>query len=203
MKGLLAPVSHLGPTLSLQDLSLFIIVQCLYPHHPLSLCPHLLTDAELVSLVHYLKRIKTLTQTLLGRTLMIYSTKLALNQTWLVTRRYRSGGYTCYLIDSLLFLQAIPTVKGPLPLPTSISSSSSMPTPFLMPSNINPFMQSGVQQCTVTLPPLYHKSGTSSYFGLNAFDTLSQPLDSLDSLSISDYKSGERIVIKMAVVINV
>lgn len=84
---------------------------------------------------------------------------------------------------------AIPTVKGPLPLPTSISSSSSMPTPFLMPSNINPFMQSGVQQCTVTLPPLYHKSGTSSYFGLNAFDTLSQPLDSLDSLSISDYKS--------------
>ncbi|KAK7940532.1 hypothetical protein WMY93_003858 [Mugilogobius chulae] len=82
----------------------------------------------------------------------------------------------------------IPVVKGPLPLPTSISSSSSCP--FLMPSNINPFLPTSTQTCTVTLPPLYHQSG--SLFGLSSlstFDTLAQPLDSLDSLSISDYKS--------------
>uniref|UniRef100_A0A3B3ZLP4 C3H1-type domain-containing protein n=1 Tax=Periophthalmus magnuspinnatus TaxID=409849 RepID=A0A3B3ZLP4_9GOBI len=85
------------------------------------------------------------------------------------------------------------TVKGPLPLPTSISSSSSLSSPFLMPSNINPFLPTSTQTCTVTLPPLYHQSGSlfglSSLSTLSTFDTLAQPLDSLDSLSISDFKS--------------
>uniref|UniRef100_A0A3B4FLM9 Zinc finger CCCH-type containing 7A n=1 Tax=Pundamilia nyererei TaxID=303518 RepID=A0A3B4FLM9_9CICH len=84
----------------------------------------------------------------------------------------------------------IPTVKGPLPLPASIASGSSMSSPFLMPSHINPFLPSGPHQCTVTLPPLYHKSGSSAYFGMDTFDPISPPLDSLDSLSISDFKPG-------------
>ncbi|CAI5675926.1 zinc finger CCCH domain-containing protein 7A isoform X3 [Oreochromis niloticus] len=82
----------------------------------------------------------------------------------------------------------IPTVKGPLPLPASIASGSSMSSAFLMPSHIHPFLPSGPHQCTVTLPPLYHKSGSSAYFGMDTFDSISPPLDSLDSLSISDYK---------------
>uniref|UniRef100_A0A8C6K540 Zinc finger CCCH-type containing 7A n=1 Tax=Nothobranchius furzeri TaxID=105023 RepID=A0A8C6K540_NOTFU len=86
----------------------------------------------------------------------------------------------------------IPTVKGPLPLPTSISSGSSLSNPFLLPPDINPFLHSSTQQYTVTLPPLYNKSGSSTYFGMDTFDSLSSPLDSLDSLSISDYKSGNR-----------
>uniref|UniRef100_A0A672YXH8 C3H1-type domain-containing protein n=1 Tax=Sphaeramia orbicularis TaxID=375764 RepID=A0A672YXH8_9TELE len=88
----------------------------------------------------------------------------------------------------------IPTVKGPLPLPTSLSSGSSMSSPFLMPSHISPFLHSSTQQCTVNLPPLYHKSGSSAYFGMDTFDTLTQPLDSLDSLSISDFKAGTKAV---------
>ncbi|CAG5897978.1 unnamed protein product [Menidia menidia] len=83
----------------------------------------------------------------------------------------------------------IPTMKGPLPLPTSIASGSSMSSPFLMPSHINPFLHSGSQQCTVTLPPLYHKLGSSTLFGMDTFDPLPPPLDSLDSLTISDYKT--------------
>ncbi|XP_042360691.1 zinc finger CCCH domain-containing protein 7A isoform X1 [Plectropomus leopardus] len=83
----------------------------------------------------------------------------------------------------------IPTVKGPLPLPTSIASGSSLSSPFLMPSHISPFPYSSAQQCTVTLPPLYHKSGSSAYFGMDTFDALPPPLDSLDSLSITDYKT--------------
>ncbi|XP_047214051.1 zinc finger CCCH domain-containing protein 7A-like isoform X3 [Girardinichthys multiradiatus] len=83
----------------------------------------------------------------------------------------------------------IPTMKGPLPLPTSISSSSSLSSPFLMPSDINPYLHSGSQQCTVTLPPLYNKSGSSTLFGMDSFHSLPSPLDSLDSLSISDYKT--------------
>lgn len=55
---------------------------------------------------------------------------------------------------------------------------------------INPFLHSGTQQYTVTLPPLYHKSGSSSYFGMDTFDSLPPPLDSLDSLTITDFKSG-------------
>ncbi|XP_027141727.1 zinc finger CCCH domain-containing protein 7A isoform X3 [Larimichthys crocea] len=81
----------------------------------------------------------------------------------------------------------IPTVKGPLPLPTSIASGSSMSSPFLMPSHMNPFLSSS-QQCTVTLPPLYHKSGSSTYFGMDTFDTLPTSLDALDSLTITDFK---------------
>uniref|UniRef100_A0A4W6BX82 Zinc finger CCCH-type containing 7A n=1 Tax=Lates calcarifer TaxID=8187 RepID=A0A4W6BX82_LATCA len=84
----------------------------------------------------------------------------------------------------------IPTVKGPLPLPTSIASGSSMSSAFLMPSHINPFLHSGAQPCTVTLPPLYHKSGSSTYFGMDTFDPLPPPLDSLDSLSMTDFKTG-------------
>uniref|UniRef100_A0A669CFS0 Zinc finger CCCH-type containing 7A n=1 Tax=Oreochromis niloticus TaxID=8128 RepID=A0A669CFS0_ORENI len=89
-----------------------------------------------------------------------------------------------------LLCQVIPTVKGPLPLPASIASGSSMSSAFLMPSHIHPFLPSGPHQCTVTLPPLYHKSGSSAYFGMDTFDSISPPLDSLDSLSISDYKPG-------------
>lgn len=89
-----------------------------------------------------------------------------------------------------LFLQVIPTVRGPLPLPTSIASGSPMSNPFLMPSHINPFLHSSSQQCTVTLPPLYHKSGSSAYFGMDTFDPLPPPLDSLDSLTITDFKTG-------------
>uniref|UniRef100_A0A7N6F9M1 C3H1-type domain-containing protein n=1 Tax=Anabas testudineus TaxID=64144 RepID=A0A7N6F9M1_ANATE len=94
-----------------------------------------------------------------------------------------------FFIDSFFFFlsfQVIPTVKGPLPLPTSIASGSPMSSPFLM----SPFLHSGAQQYTVTLPPLYHKSGSSSYFGMDTFDTLTPPLDSLDSLTITDFKSG-------------
>ncbi|XP_026181942.1 zinc finger CCCH domain-containing protein 7A isoform X2 [Mastacembelus armatus] len=86
----------------------------------------------------------------------------------------------------------IPTAKGPLPLPTSIASGSSMSSPFLMPSHISPFLDGSSQQCTVTLPPVYHKSGSSTYFGMDTFDALPQPLqplDSLDSLTITDFKT--------------
>ncbi|XP_034750591.1 zinc finger CCCH domain-containing protein 7A isoform X1 [Etheostoma cragini] len=83
----------------------------------------------------------------------------------------------------------IPTMKGPLPLPTSIASGSSMSSSFLMPPHINSFLHSSTQQCTVTLPPLYHKSGSSTYFGVDNFSRLPPPLDSLDSLSMSDYKT--------------
>lgn len=80
-------------------------------------------------------------------------------------------------------------VKGPLPLPASIASGGSMPSSFLMPSNISPFPHSGLQQCTVTLPPLYHKSGSIGYFGMDKYDTLPH-LDALDSLSITDFDRG-------------
>lgn len=65
-----------------------------------------------------------------------------------------------------------------------------MPRSFLMPSDVSPFLHSGLQQCTVTLPPLYHKSGSIGYFGMDKFDTLSHPLDALDSLSIADFDRG-------------
>lgn len=92
--------------------------------------------------------------------------------------------------------QDIPTMKGPLPLPTSIASGSSMSNPFLMPPHINPFLSSSSQQCTVNLPPLYHKSGSSSYLGMDTFQTLPPPLDSLDSLTIADYKAGQFLYIQ-------
>ncbi|XP_051904946.1 zinc finger CCCH domain-containing protein 7A isoform X2 [Hippocampus zosterae] len=79
----------------------------------------------------------------------------------------------------------ISTMKSPLPLPPSMPSVNSMSSPFLLPSHINPFLR-GSQQCTVNLPPLYHQLGSSAYFGMDTFETLSQPLDTLDSLSLSD-----------------
>ncbi|XP_028311266.1 zinc finger CCCH domain-containing protein 7A isoform X2 [Gouania willdenowi] len=94
-------------------------------------------------------------------------------------------------LDDLLDQEhlGIPTVKGPLPLP-NISSANSMSSPFLMPTHINPFLHNSAQSCTVTLPPLYHQSGSSTYFGMDTFDTLTPPLESLDGLTISDYKTG-------------
>lgn len=84
--------------------------------------------------------------------------------------------------------QGLPTVKGHLPLPTSIALGGSMPSSFLSP--IGPFLHSGLQHCTVTLPPLYHKSGSIGYFNMDKFDSISHPLDSLDSLSIADFDRG-------------
>ncbi|XP_020787737.1 zinc finger CCCH domain-containing protein 7A isoform X1 [Boleophthalmus pectinirostris] len=81
------------------------------------------------------------------------------------------------------------SVKGPLPLPTSISSSNSISSPFLMPSNINPFLPTSTQTCTVNLPPLYHQSSIFGLPTLPTFETLAPSLDSLDTLSISDFKS--------------
>uniref|UniRef100_A0A8C9ZHJ0 Zinc finger CCCH-type containing 7A n=1 Tax=Sander lucioperca TaxID=283035 RepID=A0A8C9ZHJ0_SANLU len=120
---------------------------------------------------HTIKRLGLFTEKKL--TTMIYWTKLARSQPWLV------NGYgdvtMCRDLSSsvtlvCLFLQVIPTMKGPLPLPTSIASGSSMSSSFLMPSHINSFLHSSTQQCTVTLPPLYHKSGSSTYFGIDTFD---------------------------------
>ncbi|XP_011602431.1 zinc finger CCCH domain-containing protein 7A isoform X1 [Takifugu rubripes] len=81
----------------------------------------------------------------------------------------------------------IPTMKGPLPLPTSITAGGSMPSSFLMPSHSS-FSYSGSAQPCVTLPPPYHKSGSIGYFGMDKFVTVPQPLDSLDSLSITNFK---------------
>uniref|UniRef100_A0A8C1IZY8 Zinc finger CCCH-type containing 7A n=1 Tax=Cyprinus carpio TaxID=7962 RepID=A0A8C1IZY8_CYPCA len=77
----------------------------------------------------------------------------------------------------------IPTVEGPIPLPTSIAVSSSIQSSLLMPSHLgHPFLSIS-PQCTVSLPALYHKPISSYSLGL---DTFSSPLDSLDSLSISE-----------------
>ncbi|CAB1341767.1 unnamed protein product [Coregonus sp. 'balchen'] len=82
----------------------------------------------------------------------------------------------------------IPTMKGPIPFPTS-APSNSMSSPFLMPSHMNPFMHVA-SQCTVTLPPPYHKPQASGYsLGLDTF-RVSSPLDSLDSLSMSEPQTG-------------
>uniref|UniRef100_A0A672MTD5 Zinc finger CCCH domain-containing protein 7A-like n=1 Tax=Sinocyclocheilus grahami TaxID=75366 RepID=A0A672MTD5_SINGR len=79
--------------------------------------------------------------------------------------------------------QDIPTVDGPIPLPTSIAVSSSIQSSLLMPSHLgHPFL-SMAPQCTVNLPALYHKPISLYSLGL---DTFSSPLDSLDSLSISE-----------------
>uniref|UniRef100_A0A673XG81 Zinc finger CCCH-type containing 7A n=1 Tax=Salmo trutta TaxID=8032 RepID=A0A673XG81_SALTR len=82
----------------------------------------------------------------------------------------------------------IPTMKGPIPFPTS-APSNSMSSPFLMPSHMNPFMHVA-SQCTVTLPHPYHKPQASGYsLGLDTFG-VSSPLDSLDSLSMSEPQTG-------------
>ncbi|KAK1805232.1 hypothetical protein P4O66_019572, partial [Electrophorus voltai] len=77
----------------------------------------------------------------------------------------------------------IPTVKGPLPLPTSIATSSSMTAPL----HLTPHLGHSVlmpQQCTVNLPAPYHKPPSSAYS--LSLDSFSSALDSLDSLSISE-----------------
>lgn len=81
-------------------------------------------------------------------------------------------------------------MKGPLPLPTSITAGGSMPSSFLMPSHHSFSYSGSAQPCTVTLPPPYHKSGSIGYFGMDKFVTVPQPLDSLDSLSITKFKRG-------------
>nr|AAI53491.1 Zc3h7 protein [Danio rerio] len=81
----------------------------------------------------------------------------------------------------------IPTVDGPIPLPTSISVSSSIQSPLLMPSHLShPFLGMD-SHCTVNLPAPYHKPISSYSLGL---DTFSSPLDSLDSLSLSETQTG-------------
>ncbi|XP_057717434.1 zinc finger CCCH domain-containing protein 7A isoform X2 [Corythoichthys intestinalis] len=80
------------------------------------------------------------------------------------------------------------TMKGPIALPPSMPSTASMSSPFLMPSPINPFLSS-TQQCTVNLPPLYNQFGSSAYFGMGTFDTVPQPLNSLDNLRISEFNT--------------
>lgn len=84
--------------------------------------------------------------------------------------------------------QGIPTMKGPLPLPASITAGASMATSFLMPSHSSFSYSGGAQPCTVTLPPPYHKSGSIGYFGMEKFVSVPPPLDSLDSLS--SFKRG-------------
>uniref|UniRef100_A0A672K0V5 Uncharacterized protein n=1 Tax=Sinocyclocheilus grahami TaxID=75366 RepID=A0A672K0V5_SINGR len=81
----------------------------------------------------------------------------------------------------------IPTVEGPIPLPTSIAVSSSIQSSLLMPSHLSHPFLSMAPHCTVNLPVLYHKPISSYSLGL---DTFSSPLDSLDSLSISESPTG-------------
>ncbi|TRZ04278.1 hypothetical protein DNTS_003229 [Danionella cerebrum] len=82
----------------------------------------------------------------------------------------------------------IPTVDGPIPLPTSIAASSSIPSPLLMPSHFNNPFLSMDSLCTINLPEPYHKSSAPYSLGL---DTFSSALDSLDSLSLSDSHSDK------------
>lgn len=90
-----------------------------------------------------------------------------------------------------LFTQDIPTVEGPIPLPTSIAVSSSIQSSLLMSSHLgHPFLSIS-PQCTVSLPALYHKPISSYSLGL---DTFSSPLDSLDSLSISESTTGALLI---------
>uniref|UniRef100_A0A671R9U0 Zinc finger CCCH domain-containing protein 7A-like n=1 Tax=Sinocyclocheilus anshuiensis TaxID=1608454 RepID=A0A671R9U0_9TELE len=81
----------------------------------------------------------------------------------------------------------IPTVEGPIPLPTSIAVSNSIQSSLLMPSHLSHPFLSMAPQCTVNLPVLYHKPISSYSLGL---DTFSSPLDSLDSLAISESPTG-------------
>ncbi|XP_010872916.1 zinc finger CCCH domain-containing protein 7A isoform X2 [Esox lucius] len=81
----------------------------------------------------------------------------------------------------------IPTMKGPIPLPTS--APSNLPPHFHMPSHVNHFMHM-LPRCTVNLPPPYHEPQAGAYsLGLDTFG-VSSPLDSLDSLSLSEHQTG-------------
>lgn len=83
----------------------------------------------------------------------------------------------------------IPTVDGPIPLPTSIAASSSLQSPLLMPSHSSHSFMNMVQQYTVNLPAPYNKPQPISTYSLG-LDTFSA-LDSLDSLSISDPQTDQ------------
>lgn len=61
--------------------------------------------------------------------------------------------------------------------PLNLLSSAS---PFLLPSHTGPFVPDGSQQCTVNLPPLYHKPGSDACFNMDFLDNL--------NLNISDFK---------------
>ncbi|KAL7829785.1 hypothetical protein AOLI_G00306700 [Acnodon oligacanthus] len=83
--------------------------------------------------------------------------------------------------------EVIPTVTGPLPLPTSIATASSLSASLHLPPHLSHSMLV-TPQCTVNLPAPYNKPVSSGYsLGLDSF---SSPLDSLDSLSISDSQPG-------------
>ncbi|KAJ3601201.1 hypothetical protein NHX12_032174, partial [Muraenolepis orangiensis] len=81
------------------------------------------------------------------------------------------------------------TEQGPMLLPPGMASGRR--SPFFMPAHIGVFPYSPAQHCTVNLPPVYHKAGSSMYLGMDNLDSLSSPLDSLDSLStlsMTDYR---------------
>ncbi|KAL0197190.1 hypothetical protein M9458_005730, partial [Cirrhinus mrigala] len=61
----------------------------------------------------------------------------------------------------------IPTVDGPIPLPTSIAVSSSIQSSLLMPSHLSHSFLSMAPQCTVNLPAPYHKPISSFSLGLD------------------------------------
>lgn len=81
-------------------------------------------------------------------------------------------------VTSLLLPQVFPSASEPLNLLSSASSFLLPPAP----PHTGPFVpgsssSSSSQQCTVNLPPLYHKSGSDACFNM----------DFLDNLSISDF----------------
>ncbi|CAL8303154.1 unnamed protein product [Merluccius merluccius] len=104
----------------------------------------------------------------------------------------------CSLVSVWMWIVcSMSTEQGPHLLPTSIATGSPMQNPFFMPSHIGVFPYTPAQHCTVNLPPVYHKTGSSMYLGMDTLDSLTSPLDSLDTLStlsMSDYRTG--IVLK-------
>lgn len=87
----------------------------------------------------------------------------------------------CWAQTSLPLPQVFPSASEPLNLLSSASS-------FLLPPHSGPFVpgssssSSSRQQCTVNLPPLYHKSGSDACFNM----------DFLDNLSISDFNKTSK-----------
>ncbi|XP_042561397.1 zinc finger CCCH domain-containing protein 7A isoform X2 [Clupea harengus] len=94
------------------------------------------------------------------------------------------------LLDNVAHEQStegIPTMDGPLPLPTRMTSVGPL---FMPPHIIHPFLAPLTpltQQCTVTLPAPYHKPNAYS-IGLDPFPSA---LDSLDCLSLSDAQTDD------------
>ncbi|KAL2100770.1 hypothetical protein ACEWY4_002531 [Coilia grayii] len=95
------------------------------------------------------------------------------------------------LLDNVTHEQAsevIPTVDGPLPLPTRMPPVGPLSGPLFMPPHIpHPFLAPLAQPCTITLPPPYHKPNHYS-MGLDPFPSA---LDSLDCLSLSDAQTDD------------